>query len=266
MQSTFLSKIRQQNPLIHNITNIVVANYSANGLLALGASPIMADSVEEMADMQQISHALVINIGTLSAHSIKAMLAAGKEANKLGRPVILDPVGVGASAYRKQVVKQLLNEIQFSLIRGNAGELACIAGVDWQAKGVDAGCGNIDLSPVAQQLAQQYRTIIGISGSSDIISNGKQTALVHNGTAMFPKITGSGCLLSAVCGAFLAVAPDTDYFVATIEAFTCYAIAGELTACSLKPTEYGKFNLGLLDQLGNISPQQITQYGRVEYV
>ena len=138
MKSVYLSKIREQNPLIHNITNIVAANFSANGLLALGASPLMSANIEEMVELPKISQALVINIGTVIGQERDAMLLAGKTANSIGIPVVLDPVGVGATRYRQETVRQLLAEVKFALIRGNAGELAAIAGENWQAKGVDA--------------------------------------------------------------------------------------------------------------------------------
>ena len=144
MQSIYLSKIREQNPLIHNITNIVAANFSANGLLALGASPLMSANIEEMQEVPKISQALVINIGTLIGKDREAMLQAGKTANEVGIPVVLDPVGVGATSYRRETIRELLAEVKFALIRGNAGELAAIAGETWQAKGVDAGQGEVD--------------------------------------------------------------------------------------------------------------------------
>ena len=130
MKSVYLSKIREQNPLIHNITNIVAANFSANGLLALGASPLMSANIEEMVELPKISQALVINIGTVIGQERDAMLLAGKTANSIGIPVVLDPVGVGATRYRQETVRQLLAEVKFALIRGNAGELAAIAGAD----------------------------------------------------------------------------------------------------------------------------------------
>ena len=156
MKSVYLSKIREQNPLIHNITNIVAANFSANGLLALGASPLMSANIEEMIEIPKISQALVINIGTLIGKERDAMLLAGKMANSIGIPVVLDPVGVGVTRYRQETVRQLLAEVKFALIRGNAGELAAIAGADWQAKGVDAGQGKTNLQEAAQRVALCY--------------------------------------------------------------------------------------------------------------
>ncbi|MDA3979775.1 hydroxyethylthiazole kinase [Gallibacterium sp. AGMB14963] len=265
MQHTYLEKIRQTNPLIHNITNIVVANYVANGLLALGASPIMADAEQEMEELAQFTSALVLNIGTLDAMKVKSMLLAGKAANHQGIPVILDPVGVGATGYRKQVVAELLQHIQFTTIRGNAGEIAQLAGIAWQAKGVDAGSGEGDLALIATTAAQRYQCVVAVSGEVDYISDGVQLAKIANGTAMFPKITGSGCLLGAVLGAFLAV-DQQNPFQAVTQACTAYAIAGEIAAKTLQPNQYGQFYLGLLDSLAQIDDQQVTKYAKVEVI
>ena len=261
MKSVYLSKIREQNPLIHNITNIVAANFSANGLLALGASPLMSANIEEMVEIPKISQALVINIGTLIGKEREAMLLAGKTANSIGIPVVLDPVGVGATSYRRETICQLLSEVKFALIRGNAGELAAIAGEDWQAKGVDAGQGKTNLQKVAKHVAQRYGCTVLISGEVDIISDGQQTATVHNGTPLFPKVTASGCLL---CAAFLAV-DGGKHFSATIEACAAYTIAGEIAAKNLT-TQVGQFQIRLLDELAALTPNVIEQNAEVKYV
>jgi len=231
MKSVYLSKIREHNPLIHNITNIVAANFSANGLLALGASPLMSANIEEMVELPQISQALVINIGTVIGQERDAMLLAGKTANSIG---------------------------------SNAGELATIAGEDWQAKGVDAGQGKTNLQEVAQRVAQRYGCTVLISGEVDIISDGQQTTTVHNGTPLFPKVTASGCLLSAVCAAFLAV-DEGKHFSATIEACAAYTIAGEIAAKNLT-MQVGQFQIRLLDELSALTPSVIEQNAEVKYV
>ncbi|MFD1806654.1 hydroxyethylthiazole kinase [Pasteurella oralis] len=259
----YLTKIKTQNPLIHNITNVVAANFSANGLLAIGASPLMSAAIEEMDEVPRISQALVINIGTLMGKEVAAMVLAGKTANEVGIPVVLDPVGVGATTFRKQTVATLLKEVNFAAIRGNAGEIATIADVHWQAKGVDAGAGDADLAKIAQVVAQKYRCVAMISGATDYLSDGQRQAQIHNGTPLLPKITASGCLLSAICGAFLSVAQPEDYFHAMLEAATTYAIAGELAAQGLNPNQHGQFYIHLLDQLASITPQQILQYKRI---
>jgi len=212
----------------------------------------------------QILKALIINIGTLIGKERDAMLLAGKTANSIGIPVVLDPVGMGATRYRQETVHQLLAEVKFALIRGNAGELAAIAGEDWQAKGVDAGQGKTNLQKVAQRVALRYDCTVLISGEIDIISDGQQTATVHNGTLLFPKVTASGCLLSAVCAAFLAV-DEGKHFSATIEACAAYTIAGEIAAKNLT-TQVGQFQIRLLDELATLTPDLIKQNAEVKYV
>ncbi|OAM26708.1 MULTISPECIES: hydroxyethylthiazole kinase [Eikenella] len=266
MQIKYLDQVRARNPLVHNITNIVSANFSANGLLAIGASPIMADSVDEMDELAAASSAVVLNIGTLNVHKVEAMLAAGKSANRAGVPVVLDPVGAGFTALRRDTTARLLREIRFAAVRGNAGEMAHIAGVAWQAKGVDAGSGSADLQEIAQRIAQQHGCIAAISGETDYVSDGSRTAKLNNGTPLFPKVTASGCLLSTVVGAFAAVAAPGDMLHAVAEACTVYAVAGELAAQGLQDTQSGSFAVSLIDHLGSISARQAADRARVEWI
>ena len=263
MQSNYLKKLREQSPLIHNITNIVVANYVANGLLSIGASPIMSSAIEEMDELPAICQALVINIGTLTQPQVKAMIKAGKSANKNKTPVVLDPVGVGATTFRQRSVQTLLSEIKFDLIRGNAGEIAYLAQVNWSAKGVDAGEGNADLSQIAKDVAIKYNCIVAISGEIDYISDGIKVAKIDNGTQLFPKITGSGCLLSAVCGAFLTLGENN--FDLTINACTSYAIAGQIAQENLESNQTGQFYIGLLDSLAKIDDETVQKYAKVSF-
>lgn len=264
MKLNLLNQLRETNPLVHNITNIVVANYSANGLLAIGASPIMADATPEMSQLPPLCQAVVINIGTLSEPLIESMLIAGKTANQHNVPVVLDPVGVGATTFRQQTVKRLLAEIQFNAIRGNAGEMAYLAGVDWQAKGVDAGEGNADFADIAKKVATKYQCIAAVSGETDYLSDGNKVIKIHNGTPLFPKITGSGCLLSAVCGAFLGIAKKGEDLTACVNACTAYAVAGEIAAKGLSITQTGQFYIGFLDSLAALTNEQVQQYARVD--
>lgn len=263
-QRNDITQIRTTNPLIHNITNIVVANYAANGLLAIGASPIMADAEEEIVELANISAALAINIGTLDAAKIRAMHLAGISANKAGIPTVLDPVGVGATQFRQQTTAKLLSDVQFSVIRGNAGELAHLAGVAWQAKGVDAGQGgDVDIAEIALKVAQKYRCIAAVSGEVDYISDGQQVVEIHNGKPLFPKITGSGCLLGAFIAAFLAV--DNQHpLAAVVYACATYAVAGELAANQLSITQHGQFYTAFLDQLAQIDDATVYQYSKIK--
>lgn len=263
MKLSKLQEIREQNPLIHNITNIVVANYVANGLLSLGCSPIMSNAIEEMDQLSSICQALVINIGTLTNEQVKAMIKAGKSANKNNIPVVLDPVGVAATTFRQETVKTLLDEIKFDLIRGNAGEIACLAQVKWNAKGVDSGTGEEDLCSIAKSVAQKYDCIVAISGKVDYISDGKKVAKIYNGTALFPKITGSGCLLSAVCGAFLTL--NDDKFELIVSACSSYAIAGEIAQKNLNGNQTGHFFVGLLDSLAMIDDIIVQKYAQISF-
>ncbi|OOF70769.1 hydroxyethylthiazole kinase [Rodentibacter caecimuris] len=260
MQFKFLNKIRQINPLIHCMTNYVTANYTANGLLALGASPLMSTNIDEITEIGCLAQGILINIGTFNTKDLEAMLVSGKTANRLNKPIVLDPVGIGATQARKQAVRRLLHELDIALIRGNAGEIAELAEVSWQVKGVDAGDGNADLEYMAKRVAKKYQCIVAISGEIDLISNGKKTVKIYNGTPLFPKITGSGCLLGAVCSAFLSIAEQKNYFNAVIEACSVYAVAGELAAQDLLPTQSGQFSVRLLDQLGGITSEQFLQF------
>lgn len=203
-----LSKIRMTNPLVHCMTNYVVANFTANGLLAIGASPVMADEESEVEEMVSIASALLLNIGTINSRTRKAMLLAGLKANNRQIPVVLDPVGVGATTYRKQVVQDLLKEVKVDLIRCNAGELATIAGVEWQTKGVDSGEGKIDIEQVAKQVASQYHCLVIVTGPSDLLTDGEEVRSVAGGHLLMTQVTGTGCLLSAICTAALAVEGD----------------------------------------------------------
>ncbi|WP_044470373.1 hydroxyethylthiazole kinase [Mannheimia massilioguelmaensis] len=263
MQTHYLELIRQKNPLVHCITNIVVTNFSANGLLALGASPFMSTMPKEVAEIQDFAQGLLINIGTIHPADIEAMLIAGKAANQLDIPVVFDPVGVGATKFRQQVTHQLLSQIKVAVIRGNAAEIAFLAEGCWQGKGVDAAGNDADLNIIAKTVAQKYQCIVAISGETDVISDGSLLCSIHNGSSMLPKVTGSGCLLGAVIAAFLGVAEKDSYFSACVEACATYAVAGELAMQGLLPTEYGSFAVNFINQLGAITSAQVQRVSKI---
>lgn len=198
-----LHKILEKQPLVHCITNYVVANFTANGLLAIGASPVMADAVEEVSEMTSKSNALLLNLGTLNEQLIKAMLIAGQSANRNNIPVVLDPVGAGATIYRTNTALELLKHIQFGLIRCNYGELANIAQVEWQSKGVDSGEGDANIEEIAFTTAKKYKCLVIATGEVDILTDGVQIIKITGGHKKVTQITGSGCLLSALCAALL---------------------------------------------------------------
>lgn len=241
-----LTKIRQEQPLIHCITNIVVANFQANGLLALGASPVMADAIEEAADIAAVSSATVLNIGTLKKDTVEAIILAGKSAAKQDRPIVLDPVGVGATAFRKQSVLQILNEVDVTLIRCNAGELAAIAGVHWAAKGVDAGEGDADIEKIAKKVAKQHHCLVAVSGTVDIVTDGNETLHISGGHPFMTRVTGVGCLLSSVTGAFLAVS-NNHPLEAVATALSFYKQVGEKAAeLAVGPGDFAVHFLNML--------------------
>ena len=258
----FLDKIRTTAPLVHNITNFVVMNATANMLLAVGASPVMAHSRKEVADMAAMAGALVLNIGTLSERWIEAMLLAARAANQRGIPVVLDPVGAGATGYRTRTVKHILGEVNISVIRGNASEVLSLAVDDVKTKGVDSSLALSDeIVSAAGAIARQYACIVAISGEKDIVTDGGRVIRVANGVPLMTRVTGLGCGLSAVAGAFCSVARE-DLLAATAAAFGFYGVCGELAlADSDRP---GSFFVAFLDTLYSAGSAEIHQHLRVE--
>ena len=222
-----LARIRERTPLIHNITNFVVMNDTANVLLAFGASPVMAHAVEEEREMVAYAGALVLNIGTLDDRWIEAMLIAGEEANARGIPVVLDPVGVGATQLRTTTTERIRSGVKVAVVRGNAAELAAIAGIEAKIRGVDSVASG-DPASAARLAAARFGGSAVVSGAVDYVSDGSRLAEVRNGHPLMGRITGSGCMATATVGAFLAVEPDP--FLAATEAMIAFGIAGEIAA------------------------------------
>lgn len=254
-----LQKVRAESPLIHNITNVVVTNFTANGLLALGASPVMAYAAEEVADMAKIAGALVLNIGTLTSTIVEAMIIAGKSANEHGVPVILDPVGAGATPYRTEAASSILKEVKISVLRGNASEIANVAGFQSKTKGVDAG--NIEQSPLelAALAAKKFQTIVVITGKEDVVSDGVNTFVCRNGHPILTKVTGTGCMLSAVIGAFCAV--EKDFVRASVAALVYYGVAAEMAVQKTEGHGPGSFQIDFLNQLSLVSEKELASRG-----
>jgi hydroxyethylthiazole kinase len=248
-QSSLLKELRAQNPLVHCITNIVVANFQANGLLALGASPIMADAIEEAAEIAAVSSCTLLNTGTLDRSAVESMIAAGKSASSKGHPLVLDPVGAGATAFRKQMVATLLEELDITLIRGNAGEIASMAGVAWEAKGVDAGAGSANIAEAAKDVARRHRCLVAVTGETDIVTDGEKIIHVTGGHLLMERITGMGCLLSAVSAAFLSVGKHSP-IEAVAYSLAFYKRAGEVAAeMASGPGDFAVYFLNALYQL-----------------
>lgn len=221
--------VRNLSPVVHNITNYVTVNDCANILLACGASPIMADEPLEAADITSICSGLNINIGTLNERTIKSMFISGKKANELNIPVLLDPVGAGASALRTDTAVKLLNEVKFSVIRGNASEIKTLAGESADTKGVDAGetdAINDDMVEIAKKFALKTGAVVAVTGKTDIVTDGTKTFLINNGNKMMSSITGTGCQLSALMTAFAAANKD-DILTACAAAVCTMGLCGE---------------------------------------
>lgn len=260
---SYLSKVRESNPLVHNITNIVVANFSANGLLALGASPFMADAHEEVESIAAMSSAVVLNIGTLNDYAIQSMVLAGQSANKHGVPLVLDPVGAGATTYRTNVTNKLVNEMQITALRGNVAEVANVIGESWSIKGVDAGEGDGDVVHLAETAAMKLGCVVIITGKDDVITDGSSTYLVSNGHPILTKVTGTGCLLSAVVGAFLAVS-EGSWLDAAVEALSFYGVAAEIAADLTTGQGPGSFQIEFLNQLSLVTPESYHAQSKIK--
>jgi hydroxyethylthiazole kinase len=246
-----LGRLREAKPLVHQITNYVVMNETANATLALGALPVMAHAPEEVEEMAGLAGALVLNIGTLSTHWVDAMLAAGRAANARGIPVVLDPVGAGATAYRTETAKRILHEVRVTVLRGNAGEIATLVGVDAEVRGVESiGTGG-DSAELARQAAKELELVASVTGAIDHVSDGSRTIAVENGHPLMASITGTGCMSSALTGCFLAVNHDRP-LEAAAEALVAFGIAGEDAARGANGP--GSFHVGLYDALAALDP------------
>jgi len=248
-----LNLIREKSPLVHNITNFVVMNNTANGLLAIGASPVMAHAIEEMEDMVSIASALVINMGTLSKHWVDAMLLAGKAAKARKIPVVFDPVGAGATPYRSETALIILKECKPDIIRGNASEIMSLAKSNIITKGVDSTAKSESALEMGKDLAIKTGAVIAISGKEDFITDGKNVNTVKNGSLMMPKVTGLGCTASSITGAFAAV--NRDKLAAASNAMAVMGVAGELAA--QKSDGPGSLQVHFLDALYNLTGEMV---------
>lgn len=247
--------VREKSPLVHNITNYVAMNFSANALLAAGASPVMAHAADEVADMAMIAGALVINIGTLDAEWVDSMLKAGKAKHEAGGIVILDPVGVGATAYRTETAWRIIEECHPDIIRGNASEIMALINADIKSKGVDSSYSSDDAVESAKKLAVRTGSIVVISGETDYVTDGSRVETIANGSRMMPRVTAMGCTASSMVGAFAAVNPDL--FEASLNAMALMGVAGEIAA--LNSAGPGSLLTNFVDTLYNITEDELAQ-------
>ncbi|TCS79202.1 hydroxyethylthiazole kinase [Tepidibacillus fermentans] len=258
-----IKKVREKKPLIHHLTNLVVTNFTANGTIAYGTSPIMANAPEEVEEMVSVSNGLVINIGTITSEMVEAMILAGKKANQVGVPIILDPVGVGATSYRTNTIFNMLEQFKPTVIRGNTSEMARLAEIPWEIKGVDSvDNGEGDRLAIATKVAKKYHVVAAVTGKEDIVTDGERIALIANGHPLLSEVTGTGCLVTALIGA--TIAAEEDHFIATVAALTYYGIAAERAAIHAKGP--GSFAVQLMDEIHQLDLNEIDQKAKIEWV
>lgn len=257
-----LQRVREQRPLVHHITNVVAANDVANATLAVGALPVMAHAREEVEEVVAAARALSLNLGTLTPDRVEAMLAAGNCANRHRIPVVLDPVGVGATRLRAEAAARLVRELHVTVVKGNLAEMAHLAGVDAELAGVESVGAECPPEQVALGVARRYRTVAAVTGSRDWVGDGRRLVVVDNGHPMLKRITGAGCMATAVVACFLAVSDQP--LVATACALAYFGHAAELAA--QRATGPGSFRWALLDCLADLEPDQLRRGVRAREV
>lgn len=271
MLGTCLDRVRETTPLVHNITNYVTVNDVANVLLACGGSPIMSDDIQDAEDITSICGGLNINIGTLNQNTIPSMFAAGKKANELGHPVVLDPVGAGASALRTQTALKLLEEVKFTVVRGNISEIKTLASGAGTTKGVDADVAdkvteeNLDSAVAfAKAFAARTGAVVAITGAIDIVADAQKAYCIRNGNAMMSSITGTGCQLSALTAAFVTANPGHP-LEAAAAAVCAMGLAGEVAHQRLTPQDgNATYRNYIIDAIYNMTPEQLEKGANYE--
>lgn len=265
--------VRESCPLVHNITNYVTVNDCANALLACGASPIMSDDISDVVDITSICGGLVLNIGTLNARTVESMVAAGKRSAELGHPIVLDPVGAGASAMRTETAGRLLDELPVAIVRGNMSEVKALAGSSSSTRGVDV-CPedavteeNIgQAASFARDFASKTGCVVAITGVIDIVADQERSFAVRNGSELQGRITGAGCMLSSIAGAYAVANPDKP-LEAALAAVCLAGVAGEIAESRMGALDgNGSYRTYLLDALFNVSPEELARTASVEEV
>lgn len=259
---TALAAVRERRALVHSITNYVVMNTTANVLLAAGASPVMAHAREEVEEMAALAGAVVLNIGTLSPPWVEAMRLAGAAANRCGLPVVLDPVGAGATDYRTVTARSLASELEIAVIRGNASEILSVAGLETATRGVDTAHDVGEAARVGVELAGRLATTVAITGEVDLVTDGATVLEIHAGHPMMGRITGTGCAATVLVAAFCAV--DRNPVAAAAGALAYFGIAGERAATVAAGP--GSFQVALYDALAAIVPAELVAAGRIREV
>jgi len=257
-----LQAVRNKKPLVHHITNYVTVNDCANITLSIGASPVMADDAAEVAEMVSFASALVINIGTLQERTIKSMLIAGKAAKAKGIPVILDPVGAGATKLRTRTAEQIICEVSPNVIRGNMSEIKVLLGIKAGIRGVDSTADEQDAADVAQQLAERLGSVVAVTGKTDVIAGHGQVYTIDNGHPLMANVTGTGCMATSLVGSCCGASMDD--VIGTVTGILVMGLAGERAFASLQGGEsVGTFHTRLFDEVYNMTAEKILQFGKV---
>jgi hydroxyethylthiazole kinase len=256
-----LRLLREQKPLVHQITNYVVMNETANATLALGALPVMAHAAEEVEEMARIASALVLNIGTLSAPWVESMLLAGGTANARRIPVVLDPVGAGATAYRTETAERILGLVDVTVLRGNAGEVATLVGAQAEVRGVESISTGLKPDELAREAARRLGVIASVTGVVDYVSDGERVLAVSNGHELLSAVTGTGCMSTAMTGCFLAAKP-AEPLESAVEALAAFGVAAEDAADGAGGP--GTFHARLYDALYALDPETLDGRALIE--
>ena len=270
-----LSEIRSQKPLVHHITNYVTAGDCAHITMSIGALPVMAHALQEVEEVADSAGAAVINLGTLFPSQVESMLALGKKAREKGIPVVLDPVGAGAAAYRTETAWRLLEQTTPAIIKGNEAEIGFLAGIkDVEIRGIQSLHGAADPLRSARCLQEKlgYGAVVAATGAVDVVTDGKREARIFNGHTLLPLVVGSGCMASSLVAAFAAV--EKDYFLAAVYALAAMGVAGEIAAETgdgkgegqTKPPGPAEFKIKLLDTLFYLTPQEFAHRARIEII
>jgi hydroxyethylthiazole kinase len=256
-----LRRLRESKPLVHQVTNYVVMNETANATLALGALPVMAHAREEVEEMVALAGALVLNIGTLSEHWVEAMLAAGRAASARGTPIVLDPVGAGATRYRTETAQRLLRELGVTVVRGNPGEVATLVGAEAEVRGVESIAGGGDPAELARTAAQRLGVVASVTGPIDFVSDGERVLAVANGHELLAAVSGTGCMSTAITGCFLAVKAG-EPLAAAAEALAAFGVAAEDAASEARGP--GTFHAALYDALAALDPDTLDERANID--
>jgi hydroxyethylthiazole kinase len=258
---TTLTAIRERKPLVHNITNYVVMNETANATLALGALPVMAHAREEVEEMARLASALVLNIGTLSGPWVESMLLAGSAATAKHIPIVLDPVGAGATEFRTTTAHRILGLVGVTVLRGNPGEVATLVGAHAEVRGVESITAGLEPAELARTAAHSLGVIASVTGPVDHVSDGARVLTVANGHELLASVTGTGCMSSALTGCFLAAKPEQP-LEAAAEALAALGVAAEDAAAGAEGP--GSFHTRLYDALYALDPATLDTRTRIE--